>query len=140
MGFAIAGVPHVVVLCEDVSTVDVVGRGRPLRHDPSFRQGANVNFVSRDAGRWRMRTYERGVEGETLACGTGAVATAALLAAWGDAADGPVELRTRSGRVLRVRLRREGDRLYPSLGGEARIVFRGVLAEVDEEPNPRARA
>ena len=73
----LAGVPHLVVRVDDVERVDVVGRGRPLRYDSSLAQGANVNFVSPDgAGGWRIRTYERGVEGETLACGTGAVATA----------------------------------------------------------------
>ena len=81
IGFALAGVPHLVVRVDDVEQVDVVGRGRPLRHEQSLAQGANVNFVSPDgSGGWRIRTYERGVEGETLACGTGAVATAILLA------------------------------------------------------------
>ena len=81
------GVPHLVILCDDIATVDVVGRGRPLRHHPTMPQGANVNFVARNAdGRWRMRTYERGVEAETLACGSGSVATAILLAAWAEAA------------------------------------------------------
>ena len=58
--------------CDDVEPVDVVGRGRPLRHHPTLADGANVNFVSRGTadGRWRIRTYERGVEAETLACGT----------------------------------------------------------------------
>src|SRR6185436_17450378 len=86
IGFAQAGVPHLVVRVEDVEQVDVVGRGRPLRHEKSLAQGANVNFVSPDGqGGWRVRTYERGVEGETLACGTGAVATAILLHENGDA-------------------------------------------------------
>ena len=77
IGFALAGVPHLVVRVADVSTVDVRQRGRPLRYDPSLEHGANVNFVSRDqSGIWGVRTYERGVEGETLACGPGAVATA----------------------------------------------------------------
>ncbi len=129
-GFVLAGVPHVVIRVADVDEVDVVGRGGPLRRDPSFRQGANVNFVSPGArGAWRMRTYERGVEAETLACGTGAVAAGILLHAWGNA--GPdVELQTRSGRMLRVRLVRGGAQWRPSLAGEARIVFRGTLGEL----------
>ena len=70
--------------------------------------GANVNFVARGPdGRWRIRTYERGVEGETLACGTGAVASAILLATWGRS-ESPVRLVTKSGRELTVTLRREG--------------------------------
>ena len=130
MGYALAGVPHLVVRVADVSTVDVVGRGRPLRQESIFPQGANVNFVSPNgAGGWRMRTYERGVEGETLACGTGSVATAIVLTAKGEA-KGPVELTTRSGKVLRVRLRRDGERWIPALSGEARIVFQGTFGEL----------
>jgi diaminopimelate epimerase len=129
VGFAQAGVPHLVIRVEDVATVDVVGRGRPLRRDPSLAEGANVNFVSPDGeGGWRMRTYERGVEGETLACGTGSVAIAILLAEAGEARD-QVSLTTRSGRVLRVRIRRSADGWLPSLSGEARIVFEGRFGE-----------
>ena len=130
IGFALVGVPHLVVSCEDVSRAAVVDRGHRLRHDEKLAHGANVNFVSRSAnGRWRIRTYERGVEAETLACGTGAVASALMLAAWGDAGD-RTELETKSGRLLRVRHRRSKGKLYPSLSGEARIVFRGELAEL----------
>ena len=129
MGFAMVGVPHVVVLCGNVESVDVEGRGRPIRYDPALAAGANVNFVSRDGDGWVMRTYERGVEAETLACGTGSVATAALLAAWGESGES-TSLRTRSGLTLTVRFR-ENDRgvVTPSLAGEGRIVFRGELAE-----------
>jgi diaminopimelate epimerase len=130
IGFAQVGVPHLVIRCRDVALADVVGRGRPLRSHPSLPAGANVNFVSKDErGRWRMRTYERGVEAETLACGSGSVATAILLTAWGETS-GPVELATRSGRSLTVSLEREGEVWLPSLSGEGSIVFRGVLAEV----------
>ncbi|HXV17098.1 MAG TPA: diaminopimelate epimerase, partial [Gemmatimonadaceae bacterium] len=77
IGFALVGVPHVVVSCDDVSRAPVVDRGRRLRHHEKLAHGANVNFVSAAGpGRWRIRTYERGVEAETLACGTGAVASA----------------------------------------------------------------
>ena len=130
IGYALAGVPHLVVRVNDVSTVDVVGRGRPLRHEASLPNGANVNFVSPDvAGGWRIRTFERGVEGETLACGTGSVATAILLAESGEATD-RVSLTTRSGRLLRVRLTRSADGWHPSLSGEARIVFEGRFGEL----------
>jgi diaminopimelate epimerase len=129
-GFVLAGVPHVVIRVADVDAVDVVGRGGPVRRDPSFRQGANVNFVSPgSAGAWRMRTYERGVEAETLACGTGAVAAAVLLHAWGEA--GPtVSVATRSGQMLRVRLVRNARGWSPSLAGGARIVYSGALGEL----------
>ncbi|MES2176454.1 MAG: diaminopimelate epimerase [Gemmatimonadota bacterium] len=129
IGFALAGVPHLVVRVDDVAAVEVVGRGRPLRHHESLATGANVNFVSPAAGGgWHIRTYERGVEGETLACGTGSVATAILLADAGEAAD-RVAMTTRSGRVLSVRLAREGAAWRPSLSGEARIVFLGQFGE-----------
>ena len=130
IGFAIAGVPHLVIRRAEIESVDVVGRGRPLRHHASLADGANVNFVAPAAGnRWRMRTYERGVEGETLACGSGAVATATLLAAWG-LVESPVELITRSGRSLTVRLVERDGVMMPSLCGEGRIVFQGVLSEI----------
>jgi len=129
IGFALVGVPHVVVLCEDVSRAPVVDRGRRLRHHEKLAHGANVNFVSRSSGPWRIRTYERGGEAETLACGTGAVASALMLAAWDEAED-RAELETKSGRVLRVRHHRAGGKLFPSLSGEARIVFRGEIAEL----------
>lgn len=129
MGFAVVGVPHLVIRCRDVATVDVVGRGRPLRSHPSFPRGANVNFVSAANGRWRMRTYERGVEAETLACGSGAVAAAIMLTAWSEAKS-PVDLETSSGRCLRISLDRRGQAWQPSLAGEGRVVYQGRLAEI----------
>jgi diaminopimelate epimerase len=129
IGFALVGAPHLVVLCADVESAPVVERGRRLRHDPRLAHGANVNFISQIEDRWRIRTYERGVEAETLACGTGAVATGVLLARWGEAPN-EVALETRSGRRLVVRHRASGGRLYPSLSGEARIVFVGELGEL----------
>lgn len=131
-GFALVGVPHLVIRCDDARLVDVVGRGRPLRSHPAFPIGANVNFVSAlGDGRWRMRTYERGVEAETLACGSGAVASAIFLTTWGDATLGSaVELVSSSGLTLTVRLSRANDSWQPSLSGEGRVVFVGNLAEV----------
>jgi diaminopimelate epimerase len=130
MGFAKPGVPHLVILVDDLDAVDVVGRGRPLRHHPSLPAGANVNFVQPDGtNRFRYRTYERGVEAETLACGTGAVATAAIMTAWG-LADGPVTIETRSGRELGVRFSGDPGVPKPSLTGEARIVYRGAFGEL----------
>ena len=131
IGFAVAGIPHLVVLCEDADAVDVADRGPGLRHHAAVGSaGANVNWVSpRSDGTWRYRTFERGVEGETLACGTGAVATAILLSAWG-LASSPVAIRTSSGRVLDVRFTRDGGsapRWTPSLRGEGRVVYRGRI-------------
>jgi diaminopimelate epimerase len=130
MGYADSGVPHLVILMDDVEGADVAGRGRQLRFDARLAAGANVNFVAPiDAGKWRMRTYERGVEGETLACGTGTVAAAVLLESWG--LSGPeTRLRSSSGKVLTATIRHDGAKISPSLRGEARIVFVGELAEI----------
>jgi diaminopimelate epimerase len=128
IGFAVAGVPHVVVRVDDVDGVDVDRRGAELRRATADRpDGANVNFVSRGAdATYRMRTYERGVEGETLACGTGAVVTAALLRAWGDAGES-VCLVTRSGQPVTVtQAAREAG---PTLAGEGRLVYEGRLLD-----------
>lgn len=131
IGYAVVGVPHLVVLVEDVAAIDVAGRGRILRNGVTRApEGANVNFVSAGAapGEWRIRTYERGVEAETYACGTGSVATAACLIAWSLASSGgPVRLTTASGRVLSVRLPVEASEGWSELSGEGRVVYDGVL-------------
>jgi diaminopimelate epimerase len=131
LGYAVVGVPHVVVAVADPLAVDLVGRGRGLRLHPwTGAPGANVNFVGPDArGGWVMRTYERGVEGETLACGTGAVASAVLLVAWGHALAGGVRIWTRSGEPLDVAVRQEGEGWHAALRGEGRLVFRGELVD-----------
>jgi diaminopimelate epimerase len=121
-------VPHIAIEVPDLGAVDMIGRGSQVRRHRSLAQGANVNFLARaeDGGRWAIRTYERGVEGETLACGTGAVAAAILLVSWGNAAS-PVRLVTRSGKELAVTLRKEGDLWYASLRGSAELIFTGEL-------------
>lgn len=130
MGFADSGVPHLVVRTDDLRIIPILDRGPELRFHTSLKAGANVNWVARDAaGQWAMRTYERGVEAETLACGTGAVACAAMLRAWGETGDS-TDLITRSGRVLSVRFREVDGQLVPTLAGEGRIVFEGVLREL----------
>jgi diaminopimelate epimerase len=135
IGFALAGVPHLVVRCDDVESVRVDERGRELRHSDLRPGGANVNFVSGRNGHWSIRTFERGVEGETLACGSGAIASAILLARWKESGDS-TSLTTRSGRVLTVRLKREGELWKPTLAGEGRIVFTGELADWSAESRP----
>lgn len=131
IGFALAGVPHLVVRCDDVDRVDVEARGRVLRHDAFRADGANVNFVSGAEGRWRIRTFERGVEGETLACGSGAVASAIVLNAWSESRQS-TSLRTASGLELAVRLSRDAGAWQPSLSGEGRVVFTGVISQLSD--------
>ncbi|MEP7326653.1 MAG: diaminopimelate epimerase [Gemmatimonadota bacterium] len=128
------GVPHLTVLVQDVEKIDLAGRGRELRFHPGAGSaGANVNFVAAviegDGSRWLMRTYERGVEGETLACGTGAVASAVAL---GGAGRGslPAQIVCRGGRTLEIRAvlgANQASQVW--LSGEGRLVFRGTLSD-----------
>jgi diaminopimelate epimerase len=130
IGFATVGVPHLVVRVEDIEAVDVVRRGRALRFDPRLGPvGANVNFVAppgQPGAPWLIRTYERGVEGETLACGTGTVAAGVALAVAGEATL-PLWFRSRGGPELLVRATLGPDRAGDVwLGGQGKLVFRGV--------------
>jgi diaminopimelate epimerase len=130
LGYAVAGVPHIIVLCDDVGSVDVAVRGSALRSASwAGPEGANVNFVSQEGSQWSIRTFERGVEAETLACGTGAVATATLLRTWG-LAGADTALRTRSGCTLEVGLRDAEGKILPRLRGEGRLVFEGLLGDI----------
>ncbi len=136
IGYAVVGVPHLVVLVEHLAQAPVAVRGRELRYGAlRAPDGANVNFVAPDAataGQWHIRTYERGVEAETYACGTGSVAAAALLIAWQLApTSASIALRTASDRVLRVRLPDAGAEAWSELSGEGRLVFDGVLRDVE---------
>ncbi len=131
MGFGFPTVPHLVIEVDDLEAVDVAGRGPVLRHDPTFERGTNVNWVARTPEGWAMRTYERGVEGETLACASGATTCAAVLRAWGVTGD-ETRFRTRSGRTLTIRYRRESHGEVPSISGEGRIVFTGTLVDLGE--------
>jgi diaminopimelate epimerase len=129
------GVPHLVVLVDDVDHLALMERGRALRFDPALApDGANINFISADGpardGKpiWRMRTYERGVEGETLACGTGAVAAGCAIEEWG-LGRLPIDVQSRSGRLLTIRAAKGSSGRYDDvwLAGEGRMVFRGVI-------------
>lgn len=131
LGYVNTGVPHLVVRTDELALVDLRARGPELRFHESLSAGANVNWVAPSpGGGWAMRTYERGVEAETLACGTGAVACALMLGAWGEADRAGVALRTKSGRELRVSVTERGGRTVPSLSGEGRLVFEGTLREL----------
>jgi diaminopimelate epimerase len=100
--FLDTGVPHAVLFVSDLSKIDLEGTGRGIRTHRAFApRGTNVDFVRIRNGEVWVRTYERGVEGETLACGTGAVAAGILSAAHGYVRP-PVAVRTRGGDVLIV--------------------------------------
>lgn len=134
MRLVMVGVPHLVVEvdCVRSSKLDILIRGRELRWHPALPDGgANVNFASAEDGKWKMRSYERGVEGETLACGTGAVAVAATLAC-ADRVKLPWTVETASGKMLEVSGKPaapDADVLLaaPRLAGEARMVYQAVL-------------
>jgi diaminopimelate epimerase len=124
------GVPHLVLFVEEVDQQDVVGIGRSLRfHEVFAPAGTNVNFAQVvDTQTLKMRTYERGVEDETLACGTGAVASA-IAAHARRHVEAPVTVITGSGRPLKISFRAspEGYRdVY--MEGEARKIYAGVLS------------
>jgi diaminopimelate epimerase len=130
IAFATVGVPHLVIRVDDLEAVDLLGRGRSLRYDPRLgAAGANVNFVGAPLAAgdpWLVRTYERGVEGETLACGTGTVAAGVALASRGEARL-PIRFRSRGGEELLVRAELAGRRASEVwLGGQGKLVFRAV--------------
>ncbi len=127
------GVPHVVVVMEDVDAAFDEATfhewGRELRYHPAFQPaGANINAIHViDHHTIRMRTWERGVEAETLACGTGAIASA-IVAVERNLADLPVSVVVSSGRALQVDFTPSGDRITGiRLSGEARVVAHGAI-------------
>ncbi|MBU8869826.1 MAG: diaminopimelate epimerase [Gemmatimonadales bacterium] len=127
------GVPHLVIPVADVDSINVERYGRQFRYQAEFAPaGTNVNWVGPSVDRtaegspiFQIRTYERGVEAETLACGTGASASAVILCRLGRA-ESPVALRARSGDLLRVTVDAENDKLL--LRGPARFSFQGEVA------------
>lgn len=126
----LVGVPHFVVfLRKDLWKQDIVPLGRALRnHAELAPAGANVNFVVvRDWRSIEVRTYERGVEAETLSCGSGVVASVSTAALFGKARS-PVSVLTRSGITLEVSFTLAGGELTDvRLKGDARLVYRAAL-------------
>ncbi len=123
------GVPHAVVFVPDADQAMVQETGRELRLHPHFGpKGANVNFVQiTDRNHIRVRTYERGIEGETLACGTGVSASALVSAQLHDFSS-PVCVRVQSGEELRVSFTLRGSEFSDvRLNGPATFVFDGRI-------------
>jgi diaminopimelate epimerase len=127
--FINSGVPHVVVPVAQVGDVDVSREGSAIRYHEAFSpKGANVNFIEkRGPDKFAIRTYERGVEDETLACGTGVVASALVFAVT-EKAKGPIGVIARGGDELRVRFDRIDKQFRNvTLTGPAEFVFEGTI-------------
>ena len=126
--FINTGVPHFVVPVEDVNNIDVVSTGREIRfHDEFQPKGTNVNFISPSSENTiKIRTYERGVESETLACGTGATASAIVSHIMGITSGKPVMVHTRGGEILTIDFDDEFKNVF--LEGRVVKVFDGILS------------
>ena len=129
--FLNTGVPHTVYFVEDLHAIDIEALGRETRYHPRFQpMGTNTNFVKFvDPHHMKIRTYERGVERETLACGTGAVASALVSGALGRSIS-PIYLTTQGGEVLKVFFSWDGKQFSEVfLEGGTRIIYSGELGE-----------
>jgi diaminopimelate epimerase len=123
------GVPHAAVFVDDIEGVPVREWGKALRFHEEFGDpGANADFVKiLGPGKIALRTYERGVEDETLACGTGAVASA-LIAAWRENWPSPVAVQVRSGEELEISFLGSAPRYDAAfLEGAVAVTFRGEV-------------
>ena len=128
--FINSGVPHVVIPVSKIDNADVRREGAAIRYHKMFSpSGANVNFIEKRApNKIAIRTYERGVEDETLACGTGIVASA-LIFATTEKSSSPITVVARGGDELEVGFEKSGDRFCNvTLTGPAEFVFEGTVA------------
>lgn len=123
------GVPHVVIFVDDIRKADVINVGRAVRNHPLFPEGTNVNFVEIVcANLFKVRTYERGVEDETLACGTGITATGAICVLLGEAdPEDLIEIIAKGG-TLYVEVDLKGTEIETAyMKGPAELVFEGEI-------------
>lgn len=122
------GVPHAIIFTDDIEHIDVEEVGRAVRHMRTiFPHGTNVDFVEFN-GLLRVRTYERGVERETLSCGTGVAAAAvAAYLAGRTSANRPIEVMTKGGRLTATIVVKDGLLKTVLLTGPAEIAFRGEV-------------
>jgi diaminopimelate epimerase len=128
VNFINTGVPHAVIFTLGLKDLEVSAIGRPIRYHKHFSpRGTNVDFVQvLGDNSIMLRTYERGVEDETLACGTGSVASALVFALKTGAKD-KIMVHTQGGEVLRVSFKRKGMNFSEVwLEGNAKIVYKGV--------------
>lgn len=127
------GVPHAVIFVSGLSDIDVNTIGRAVRFHPAFQpRGTNVNFVEQiNAGLVAARTYERGVEGETKACGTGSVASAIVAYLKSNPGNinvtkGEMATRTKSGEILHITFDKNNDEFFNVwLKGSAKFIAEG---------------
>ncbi len=127
--FINTGVPHVVIQVEDLQAHPVETEGKSIRYHKLFSpEGTNADFMKISGPhQLEMRTYERGVEGETLACGTGAIACA-LVASARDLAASPVTVKTRGGEELVIHFKKRGHAFEKVwLEGNTSIIYQGRL-------------
>jgi len=133
VNFINTGVPHAVIFVDGIDNIDIVPLGRQVRRHKQFAPaGTNVNFVEIwDEKKIQLRTYERGVEDETLACGTGTVASGIISALKMDLkeTDHCINALTRSGETLKVYFDKKGNDFSNIwLAGKARSVFKSTIA------------
>ncbi len=129
-GFINTGVPHVAVTVADLENHPVWEQGRKLRYHSLFApEGTNADFmIQTGPNRLKVRTYERGVEDETLACGTGAIACSLLAAHWGMVEGSPVMVETRSGEELTIHFQiNRGSFEEVALEGNTTMVYEAKL-------------
>jgi diaminopimelate epimerase len=127
--FINTGVPHVVAFVADLPGTEVVRHGAAIRYHKAFAPaGTNANFATvLSPGHIAIRTYERGVEDETLACGTGMVACA-LMHHLLDGAPSPIKVDVKGGDTLEIGFEKEGDTFTNvTLTGPADFVFEGEI-------------
>ena len=125
--FLDTGVPHVVIFVEGLEKIEVFETGKAIRNHTHFQPfGTNVNFVEvKSKKEIAVRTYERGVENETLACGTGSTA-AAVVSVLKGYVEPPVNVLTKSGEKLRIDMQQKGSEITKVfLEGKAQFVYKG---------------
>jgi len=127
--FINTGSPHYIQTVSNTEEVDVVAAGQAVRYNDRFKgEGTNVNFLERGANEIRVRTYERGVEDETLSCGTGVTACAIAAHQLGWLDNDTCSVTTQGGQ-LRIRLKEvDGGYQHIRLEGPATFVFSGTIA------------
>ncbi len=126
--FLDTGSPHLVVEVDSFDGLDVNSQGRKIRYSPAFSdEGVNVNFIQRKLNQIHIRTYERGVENETLACGTGSVAAALTVMFLDDKLEVPINIKAKGGGLKVYAQKAKSGYADIWLEGPAKSVFKGEI-------------